>query len=122
MPTEDRKPTRNEVATKVRDELEERRLFHEHYEVYVPDVVVKSGFGFATNRGGAQVHSIVVSLGVIVSWEQGRLAANQVNDLQDHLDAHWLGSGGELTLDHEDCWIAIEGEYTWERWTEKWRR
>ena len=88
----------------------------------MPEVVVKSGFGIASSRGGAQVYSIVVSLRVVVSWGQGKLAVNEVNDLQDHLDAHWLGSGGESTLDHENCRIAIEGEYPWERWTKKWRR
>ena len=122
MATEDRKPSRNEVATRVRNELEERRLFHEHYEVYVPDVVVNSGFGVASRRGGARVYWIAVSLRVVVSWDQGKLAVDQVNDLQDHLDAHWLGSGGKSTLDHENSRITIEGEYRWDRWTETWRR
>ena len=38
MATDDGKPSRNEVATSVRDELEGRRRFNEHYEVSVPDV------------------------------------------------------------------------------------
>ena len=52
MPTDDRKPSRNEVARAVRDELEGRRLFNEHYEVYVPEVAVNFGFGMATAHGG----------------------------------------------------------------------
>ncbi len=120
MVAEDRKPSRNEVANKVRDELEERRLFQEHYEVYVPDVVVNRGVGMATTRGGFQSYSTVISLRVVVSWNHGALAADQVNDLQDHLDAHWLGSGGTAELDHEDCKITINGEYTWDSWTKEW--
>lgn len=120
MDPDDRKPSRNEVANKVRDELEERRLFREHYDVYVPRVVVNSGVGMATISGGFQSYSTVVSLRVVVSWQQGALAADQVNDLQDHLDGHWLGSGGTATLDHEECTIIIDGEYTWDTWTKKW--
>ena len=122
MDPEDRKPSRNEVATKVRDELEERRLFQEHYDVYVPKVVLNSGFGVASRRGGAQVYWIywiAVSLRVVVSWDEGRLA-DQVNDPQDPLDAHWLGCGGKSTLDHDNCRITIEGEYRWDRWTKTW--
>ena len=120
MAPEDRNPSRYEVATKVRNEREGRRLFKEHYEVYVPDVVVKSGFGVASSRGGAQVYWTAVSLRVVVSWNEGALAVDQVNDLQDHLDAHWLGNGGTTKLDHEDWKITIEGEYRWDRWTKIW--
>ena len=116
---EDRRPSRNEVATRVRDELESRRLFNEHYEVHVPEVVVKSGFGMATSRGGFQTYRTVVSLRVDVSWDQGALAVDQVNNLQDHLDAHWVGRGGNTKLDHAECRIAIEGEYTWNSWMKK---
>lgn len=40
MVTEDRKPSRNEVETRVREELEGRRFFNEHYEVFVPEVAL----------------------------------------------------------------------------------
>ena len=33
MTPESQRPSRNEAATKVRDELEGRRRFNEHYEV-----------------------------------------------------------------------------------------
>ncbi len=120
MDPEDSKPGRNEVANKVRDELEERRLFREHYDVYVVRVVVNSGVGMESSCGGFQSYATVVSLRVGVSWKQGALAADQVNDLQDHLDAHWLGRGGQSTLDHEECKITINGEYTWDSWTKEW--
>ena len=119
MPTDDRKPSRNEVERAVLEELEGRRLFSEHYEVSVPDVEVKFGFGMATPNGGFSSGSTVVSLRVVVSWRQGALAVNQVNDLQDHLEDHWVGADGEARLDHEDCKITIEGEYTWGTWTRK---
>ena len=119
MVTEVRKPSRNEVATSVRDELEGRRLFKEHYEVSVPDVEVKFGFGMATAHGGFTSGSTVVSLRVVVSWEQGTLAVDQVNDLQDHLEDHWVGADGQAELDHDECRITIEGEYTWGTWMRK---
>ena len=119
MPTDDRKPSRNEVEKRVREELEDRRLFNEHYEVYVPDVAVKLTFGMATARGGFKSGSTVVVLRVVVSWERGTLAVNQVNDLLDHLDDHWVGAGGQAELDHEACRITIDGEYTWGTWTRK---
>ena len=59
----------------------------------------------ASSRGGAQAGSYwtAVSLRVVVSWNEGALAVDQVNDLQDHLrpHAHWLGNGGTTKLDHE---------------------
>ena len=119
MPTDDRKPSRNEVEKAVRDELEGRRLFSEHYEVHVPDVAVKFGFGMATARGGFTSGSTVVSLRVVVSWAQGTLAVDQVNDLLDHLEDHWVGADGEAQLDHDQCRITIEGEYRWGTWTRK---
>lgn len=122
MATEIRKPSRNEVAASVRAELEDRRLFTEHYEVSVPDVDLRAAITMSDGAGGFQAGSTHVSLRVLVSWNQGALAVDQVNDLQDHLDAHWLGNGGTSTLDHENCRIVIEGEYTWDTWTEKWRR
>ena len=117
MPTDDRKPSRNEVEKAVRDELEGRRLFSEHYEVHVPDVAVKFEFGMATARGGFKSGSTVVSLRVVVSWERGTLAVDQVNDLLDHLEDHWVGADGEMQLDHDQCRITIEGEYRWGTWT-----
>ena len=120
MATEDGKPSRNEVATSVRDELEGRRRFNEHYEVSVPDVELQAAITMADAAGGFQAGSTIVSLRVIVTWNQGALAVNQVNDLQDHLDAHWVGSGGTARLDHEECKITIEGEYTWDSWSKEW--
>ena len=120
MATEDRKPSRNEVATSVRDELEGRRRFNEHYEIYVPEVWIKSGFGVASSRGGFQAYFTFVLLRVVVTWDQGALAVDQDNDLQDHLDSHWVGRGGTAKLDHEDGRITIDGKYRWESWSKKW--
>ena len=120
MVTEVRKPSRNEVVTSVRDELEGRRLFKEHYEVSVLDVEVHAAITMSDAAGGFQAGSTVVSLRVVVSWNKGALAVDQVNDLQDHLDGHWVGSKGNSTLDHEDCKITIEGEYTWDSWSREW--
>ena len=76
----------------------------------------------ATSRSGFKSYSAVVALRIVVSWDQRALAVDQVNDLQDHLDSHWIGREGKAKLDREDCRITVEGEYTWEKWTEKWRR
>ena len=120
MPPDDRKPSRNEVEKRVREELEDRRLFTEHYEVSVPDVELQAAITMSDAAGGFQTGSTHVSLRVVVSWNQGALAVDQVNDLQDHLDGHWVGSKGTATLDHEDRKITIEGEYTWDSWTREW--
>lgn len=120
MATEIRKPSRNEVAASVRAELEDRRLFTEHYEVSVPDVELQAAITMADPAGGFQAGSIIVSLRVVVSWAKGTLAVDQINDLQDHLDGHWIGSRGNTTLDHDDCKIIIEGEYTWDSWSREW--
>ena len=120
MATDDRKPSRNEVEKAVRDELEGDRLFNEHYEVYVPEVVLNAGLTMADTGGGFQAGSTRVSLRVVVSWKKGALAVDQVNDLQDHLDAHWLGSEGTAKLDRAECRIIVEGEYTWDTWTREW--
>ena len=120
MATEIRKPSRNEVAASVRAELEDRRLFTEHYEVSVLDVELRAGITMSDGAGGFQAGSTHVSLRVVVSWNQGALAVDQVNDLQDHLDGHWVGSNGNMTLDHKDCKIIIEGEYTWDSWSREW--
>ena len=119
MPTDDRKPSRNEVARAVLEELEGRRLFCEHYEVYVPNVEVKFGFGMTTARGGFSSGSTVVTLRVVVSWKQGTMAVDQVNNLLDHLEDHWVGTDGEAQLEHNECRITIEGEYRWGTWTRK---
>lgn len=120
MPTDDRKPSRNEVAKAVREELEERRLFNEHYEVIVTDVDVKFGVGMAVGASGFSSGSTVVSLRVVVSWDPGTLAVDQVNDLLDHLEDHWVGAKGQAELEHDECRVVIEGEYTWDTWTKKW--
>ena len=49
-----------------------------------------------------------------MTWDQGALAVDQVNDLQDHLDSDWVGRGGTAKLDHEDGKITIDGKYRWE--------
>ena len=120
MPTDDRKPSRNEVERAVLEELEGRRLFSEHYEVYVPNVEVRHGLGMATARGGFSSGSTVVSLRVVVSWRPGSLAVDQVNDLQDHLEDHRVGADGQAELELEECRITIDGEYTWDTWTREW--
>ena len=120
MAAEYRKPSRNEVAEAVRDELESRRLFNEHYEVYVSEVALRAGVTVAGEGGGSQAGSTVVSLRVVVSWGKGVLAVDQVNNLQDHLDAHWLGRRGKAKLDHEECKVTIDGEYHWASWRREW--
>ena len=120
MPAEVHKPSRNEIAAKVRDEMDGRRRFNEHYEVYVPEVVLDAGITMAGAGGGFQAGSTRVSLRVVVSWAQGTLAVDQVNDLQDHLEDHWVGADGEAQLDRDECRIIIKGEYTWDTWTREW--
>lgn len=52
MPPRRPKAQPQRVATRVRDELESRRLFNEHYEVHMPFVDIKSGFGAGTPERG----------------------------------------------------------------------
>ena len=85
----------------------------------MPDVALKFAFRHGHCPQWVHIRFDCCHLRVVVSWEQGTLAVNRVNDLLDHLDDHWVGVGGQSDLDHEACRITIEGEDTWGTWTRK---